>query len=62
MPMKSSPSKTMTLPAAMPIRSGNTMLAFSIRSVRSRTVSTTGRTSVPTNMQPSPSHLPTRMP
>ena len=62
MPMKSSPSNTITLPAAMPMRSGSTMLAFSIRSVRSSTVSTTGRTSVPTNMQPSPSHFPTRMP
>ena len=44
------------------MRSGNTMSAFSICSTRSSTVSTTGRTSVPTNMQPSPSHLPTRMP
>ena len=62
MPMKSSPSKTITLPAAMPMRSGRTMLAFSMRSVRSSTVSTTGRTSVATNMQPSPSHFPTRIP
>src|SRR5829696_3008281 len=62
MPMKSSPSNTITRPAATPIRNGSTMLALCIRSVRSRTVSTTGRTSVPTNMQPSPSHLPTRMP
>ena len=37
------------------------MLAFSICSERSSTVSTIGSTSVPMNMQPSPSHFPTRI-